>query len=478
MDNIIYLLNNLPMFDTQTGLGYCMEDEQFYISVLQDYLAGDKREQIKEALEGDNIEHYRILLHTLKSTSLTIGAVDLSEHAKQLELAAKEENRAYIIAHTKELLEEYTDVLDSITRAFAGEKVSEENPKEADTVQHIDTSDATILVVDDDYMNIRLAENLLKQKYKVLSAMSGKEAFEVLKTRIPNLILLDINMPEMDGHQVIRQLKSSKEYESIPVIFLTADTDDEAESFGFEEGALDYIKKPFHANVALQRISRILELDYLQKYLEEEVKKETEKAERRRKRVERISSQLISSLTNAIDAKDKYTNGHSKRVAEYACMIAKQLGYDEETIEQINYTGLLHDVGKIGIPDEIINKAGKLTDKEYEVIKTHPVVGAKILEEITEIPNVSIGAKWHHERYDGTGYPDSLVGTAIPKIARIIGVADAYDAMTSRRSYRDILPQSVVRSEIVNGRGTQFDPEIADTMLYLIDQDTEYKLHE
>ena len=194
--------------------------------------------------------------------------------------------------------------------------------------------------------------------------------------------------------------------------------------------------------------------------------------------MERLSAQIMKTLAGTIDAKDKYTKGHSSRVAEYAVKIAKKLGKSQKEQDDIYYLGLLHDIGKIGIPDGIINKTTRLTDKEYEIIKTHSVIGAEILENISELPELVLGARWHHERYDGSGYPDGLKGTEIPEMSRIIGVADAYDAMTSNRSYRDVLPQQVVRGEIEKGKGNQFDPLFADKMLELIDEDTEYQMRE
>ena len=154
------------------------------------------------------------------------------------------------------------------------------------------------------------------------------------------------------------------------------------------------------------------------------------------------------------------------------------MGEDEKTQEKIYYVALLHDIGKIGVPNAIINKPGKLTEEEYEIIKTHPVIGSDILKSISSMPEISIGARSHHERYDGRGYPDGLAGEEIPWIARIIGVADAYDAMTSNRSYRCYLPQERVREEFVKYRGIQFDPRVADAMLSLIDSDTNYTMHE
>ena len=197
-----------------------------------------------------------------------------------------------------------------------------------------------------------------------------------------------------------------------------------------------------------------------------------------RKKTEQMFIQTVMALSDAVDAKDRYTSGHSKRVAEYSRMIAARMGKSKEEQEEVYRAGLLHDVGKIRIPEEIINKPGKLTDEEFNTIKIHPVTGYHILRGISEESSIAIAAKYHHERYDGRGYPNGLEGDKIPEVARILGVADSYDAMASNRSYRNALPQEVVRSEIEKGKGTQFDPHIADIMLQLIDEDKEYRMKE
>ena len=194
--------------------------------------------------------------------------------------------------------------------------------------------------------------------------------------------------------------------------------------------------------------------------------------------VKELSVEVMEALAHTIDAKDKYTNGHSIRVAQYSRMIATKMGLSAENCENIYYMGLLHDIGKIGVPNEIINKPKRLTDSEYKVIKTHPAIGYDILAEIKTRPELAKGAHWHHERYDGKGYPDGLSGKDIPLEARIIAVADSYDAMTSNRSYRDYLPQDVVRSELEKNKNTQFDPDIVDVMISIIDEDKDYSLHE
>lgn len=218
------------------------------------------------------------------------------------------------------------------------------------------------------------------------------------------------------------------------------------------------------------------ELEKIQIELERKVKVQTEELVEKQKTIKELFVQTVTALSEAVDAKDRYTSGHSKRVAEYARMIAVRMGKSKEEQEEIYRAGLLHDVGKIRIPVEIINKAGRLTDQEFNIIKVHPVTGYHILRGISGNRPIAIAAKYHHERYDGKGYPNGLEGDKIPETARILGVADSYDAMTSNRSYRQALPQAVVRSEIEKGRGTQFDPEIADIMLQMIDEDTEYTM--
>lgn len=191
-----------------------------------------------------------------------------------------------------------------------------------------------------------------------------------------------------------------------------------------------------------------------------------------------ILQQTVEALASAVDAKDAYTHGHSKRVAQYAEKIARLSGMTDKECEDVYLAGMLHDVGKIGINDSIINKKGRLTDEESAIIKLHTEMGGRILSKIVISPSLSIGARYHHERYDGTGYPERMKGDEIPNIARIIAVADAYDAMTSKRSYRDIIPQMYVREELVKGMGTQFDPEYSRIMIKLLDADKEYNMKE
>ena len=331
-----------------------------------------------------------------------------------------------------------------------------------------------VVVVDDDIMNLKMAGRILStNNMRVTALKSGQALLDYIKeNETPDLILLDINMPGMDGFETLKKLREQEVgQEEIPVIFLTANDDEDSETRGLSLGAMDFIKKPFVPEVLTLRVRHIIDLIRLQRNLSQEVEKKTEENEK-------LFMHVVHSLADAIDAKDTYTNGHSGRVAKYSKEIARRYGYSEKAQSDIYMMGLLHDVGKIGVPDAVINKPAKLTDEEFAMIKNHPAMGSRILKNIKEMPALATGARWHHEKYGGGGYPDGLSGNDIPEEARIIAVADAYDAMSSRRSYRDVLPQEVVRGEIEKGKGTQFDPKFADIMLSMIDEDTEYTMKE
>ncbi|MCR4922447.1 MAG: response regulator [Lachnospiraceae bacterium] len=354
-----------------------------------------------------------------------------------------------------------------------------------------------VIVVDDDETNLKMAGHILSRAHmRVTAVKSGQTLLDYVKKledeiklneslvldigddnkkenkkSLPDLILLDIKMPGMDGFETLTALKKMNVAKNIPVIFLTADEKEETEAKGLSMGAMDFIKKPFVPEVLTIRVRHMIDLDHLQSDLAYEVEKKTRENES-------LFFHVVSSLASAIDAKDTYTNNHSGRVAEYSREIARRAGYEGRELEDVYIMGLLHDVGKIGVPDAVINKPAKLTDEEYDIIKNHPVLGARILGNIREMPKLANGARWHHERYDGKGYPDGLKGEDIPEEARIIAVADSYDAMTSHRSYRNPLPQGVVREEIEKGMGSQFDPRFAKIMLEMIDEDTEYEMKE
>ncbi len=190
--------------------------------------------------------------------------------------------------------------------------------------------------------------------------------------------------------------------------------------------------------------------------------------------LKRLTDQLMHALARVADENGHYTHDHSERVALYSMEIAKRMGKTRGEQYEIYQMGLLHDIGKIGIPDAITSKSENLLENEYDLMKKHPMIGAKILQNVTELPGLAVGARWHHERFGGGGYPDGLRGKDIPEEARIIAVADAYDAMSSSRNYSEVMPQEKVREEIENGKEIQFDPEIADILLKMIDEDKDY----
>ncbi len=335
-----------------------------------------------------------------------------------------------------------------------------------------------LLAIDDDDINLMMISRAFKNEAEVTTVKSGPEGLAWIAEHDADLVMLDFRMPGMDGIDVLRVLKKDTRTAEIPVIMLTGDISVELESKGFIEGATDFVRKPFIPEVMRQRVRRVLRYEYLQEHLEHEVKRQTALAEQRLENSRELFREMAVALAKTIDAKDNYTHGHSERVADYSKLIAMRAGDDEEAQKRIYYMGLLHDIGKIGVAGNIINKASRLNDDEYQSIQSHTIIGSEILRNISQFPDLSVGARSHHERYDGKGYPDHLAGDAIPRPARIIAVADTYDAMTSSRSYRKGLPQDVVRAEIEKGKGTQFDPEFADLMLQLIDEDKNYLMRD
>lgn len=465
--------DNCSFLDITLGMKYCGGDKELFGEMVQTFREESKLDEIEKFYLANDLKNYRILVHAVKSTALSIGASELSAQAKALEAAAKEDDENFIAENHGNFIENYRRVTELI-----GAAMNSENTDSGEDEETIEDVQPHILVVDDDPMNLKVAQRLLSKKYLVDTAASGNDAMKILLAEGKNidLILLDIHMPDEDGFDVIKKLKANKKLENIPVIFLTADDDLNAETEGFKAGAMDFIRKPFIPDIMLQKIGRMLELYRLQTDLAKEVKRQTKYAQERQERMEKLSREAVLSPAKAVEAKDKYTNGHSERVAYYARLIAERAGLSETDQNDIYFVGLLHDIGKIGIPDTVINKTSRLMDEEFAMIKEHPRIGAEILKDITEMPGIEKGARWHHERYDGKGYPDGIKGEEIPIFFRIICVADAYDAMISTRSYRDILPQEKVRAEIVKGRGTQFDPKFADIMIQLIDEDTDYKM--
>lgn len=317
---------------------------------------------------------------------------------------------------------------------------------------------STILAVDDSATDLKVIQYLLQERYEVLLAISGKIALKYLEKRKPDLILLDLLMPDMDGREMIKLIRRQPEYENIPIIFLTADRQGRTEVECLRMGAYDFIPKPIVPEVLLSRISKALHLTGFQNELQRRLDEKT-------RELERLTVQSIHAISEIIDARDSYTKGHSVRVAEYSTWIADRLGWEEHDKETLSQAALLHDVGKIGVPDKILLKRGKLNDAEMVLMRQHSVIGHSVLKDIAGLEQIALATLYHHERYDGTGYPGGLRGEEIPEIARIIGLADAFDAMTSDRVYRKSLSEETIRDEILRGRGCQFDPVMTDAFM-------------
>ncbi|MBO5293323.1 MAG: response regulator [Lachnospiraceae bacterium] len=335
-----------------------------------------------------------------------------------------------------------------------------------------------ILVVDDDSANLMLAQKILGGSYRVAAANSGAAAFKYLEKNRPDLILLDINMPQMSGFEAIQKLKSDENYSSIPVIFLTADKSVETETKCFQAGAIDFVGKPFVPDILISRVRRTLELERYHSGLEELVKEQTRQLKERAQRINEIQNHVIVGMANLIESRDGSTGKHVKNTQLYVTMIVdelKNLGYfskilTEEYIQNICKAAPLHDIGKIKIPDSILQKPGRLTEEEFQEMKKHTEYSMEIIRNIIGdvedeeyVKVVSDIALYHHERWDGTGYPKGLAAEQIPLCARIMAVADVFDALYEERCYKSpVRPVGKVLEILEKGKGSQFDPVIVD----------------
>ena len=323
----------------------------------------------------------------------------------------------------------------------------------------------TIFVVDDSDTNLLMAETALESKFRVLTMPSAAKLFMLLEKLTPDLILLDIDMPEMDGFMALRRLKSQAALADIPVIFLTSKTDSAIEACGFELGAVDFIPKPFSAPVLQNRIKNHLDIDAL--------------IRERTAQLERIQNGIVFVLADIVEKRDCKTGGHIERVAFYAEllldeMLARGLYADEMRdwdMDLVIASTRLHDVGKIAISDFILNKPERLTEEEFATIKTHTTQGELIIDQVIArtgeaefLRNAKLFAGYHHESWDGAGYPYGLKNTAIPLHGRIMAIVDVYDALVSERSYKKALKHEEAVATITAATG-KFDPSIVEAFL-------------
>lgn len=344
------------------------------------------------------------------------------------------------------------------------------------------TTSPTILIVDDSPENLTVLSELLHPLYRVRVANSGQKALRIVSSDpYPDLILLDVMMPDMDGYQVFKELRANPTTANIPVIFVTAMNSMEAELKGLKEGAADYIAKPIMPPILMARIQTQLELkqarDHMAKmntWLEAEI-------EQRMAENELIQAVSIRALAHLAETRDPETGNYILRTQNYVHLLAQLLKshprfeatLNDHYIKLLTSSAPLHDIGKVGIPDAILLKPGKLTPEEWEIMKTHSKIGAAAIElteqDVEKPVEFLLLAKeiahWHHEKWDGSGYPDGLVGDAIPVSARIMALADVFDALISRRVYKAPMQRREVEAILIAGRGSHFDPDMLDTFL-------------
>jgi putative two-component system response regulator len=335
---------------------------------------------------------------------------------------------------------------------------------------------AKIIVVDDTPANLDLLVEMLKvQGYQVKSAPSGKFAIDIAKNDPPDLILLDINMPEMNGYEVCKILKADRVLHEIPVVFISALSDTFEKLEAFSVGGVDYITKPFHLEEVYARVATHIKLHKLQAEMEEYNEKLEQIVAAQVKEIFESQMATIFAIAKLAESRDDDTGKHLERVQMICRAIALKLSMNKaySTLitrtyaENIFYACPLHDIGKVAIPDNILLKPSKLTPEEFEIMKTHAALGAETLTEVLDkYPNnhfIKMGiaiARYHHERWDGKGYPDGLAKNNIPLSARIMSVVDVYEAVRSKRCYKPSLPHNETCEIIVKGTGTQFDPDI------------------
>lgn len=330
-----------------------------------------------------------------------------------------------------------------------------------------------ILVIDDNKTTLAMAKQAIGDEYSVIAVISGFQALKYLERDTPDLILLDLNMPEMDGKQTMKKIKDNEKWCEIPIIVLTVENNPQTEVECLEMGAVDFIGKPFVPQVMKSRIARAIELENYRMRLELD-------NEKKRAQLEKMKSQIIMVLANMIDTRDEVTGIHVHRVSAIVETLVRRMRdermhpefLDDRYVTSITLAAPLHDIGKIKIPDSVLKKQGDLTEEEFELMKTHTIEGAKILEEcakqIDDNYYLLLGkdmAAYHHEWWNGKGYPYGLKGIKIPFCARVLAVADVFDALVSKRSYKQQMSFDQAFEIIKKGSGGHFDPEIVNVFL-------------
>jgi len=336
---------------------------------------------------------------------------------------------------------------------------------EGGRVDEAKVHDALILCIDDNPEVLKLMKMLLSDEFDLELVTSAEKGLKFVRAKNPDLVLCDVMMPGMDGHAFSRTIKADEALKHIPIILVTARTGAEMINEGLQAGADDYISKPFDSTELKARIRSQLRLRQMESEMALMNKNLRVRTSDLVEQQRSLFLSTVKSLASAIDAKDEYTRHHSTRVTDFSLKLAAKMGFSEKELGDLELAALLHDVGKIAVPESILNKPGKLTDEEFKLIKEHPARGESILSPVVELKEIGRVVRSHHERYDGTGYPDRLKGQEIPLGARIMTIADTYDSITSERPYRKAASHRYAVKEIISCSGTQFDPEVVGHFL-------------
>jgi len=435
-------------------------------------------------------EEFIILLPNTDSK----GAYDVAEHVRQLaediEILAPDRSvtkltvsigvntRLHGQSITLDKFVSWTDMALYTAKNKGRNKVCVyEVPDESEGAKNKEAKRSTIFIVDDVETNLNAAEKVLAETYRVIALSSAEKMFKALTKFTPDLILLDVEMPDMNGFEAMKLLNADELYSEIPVIFLTGMTDAESEAKGIELGAVDFIMKPFTEPVLLNRIRKCLDIDELVRERTRQLAYRTEQLARRSEQLVKLQNGIVFTLADIVENRDANTGGHIERTSMYMSILVDALleaeVYSEELrdwdMDSVISSARLHDIGKISIPDSVLNKPDKLTDEEFAIIQTHPAVGKRMIEQMTErtgeavfLENAKLFAEYHHEKWNGRGYPNGLSELEIPLHGRIMAVIDVYDALVSDRPYKKAFSHEKAVSIIMEDSGTHFDPNIAE----------------
>ncbi|MFC4158017.1 response regulator [Chitinimonas lacunae] len=477
--------------DTVTGLARTLGDTALYRQLLDRFRHEQQQAvpMLRNALNEHDLAVASRLAHTLKSTAGLIGAGDIQEQASLLEQALDQQSSdSRLNGLVNQLERELNRVLHALERYFAGAALPATAPRQRSTAAAPQPpAKPTILIVDDTPDNISLLSSLLKDRYRTKIATNGSKALQIATTSPhPDLILLDVMMPEMDGYETCRRLKAHPATADIPVIFLTAKTEIEDEEEGLHVGAVDYLSKPISPAIVRARVETQLSLKNARQFLKDQNRYLEHLVSERTQQLAQMQDATILAMASLAETRDNETGNHIRRTQHYVATLARRLAdhprfraaLDSASIELLFKSAPLHDIGKVGVPDRILLKPGRLDPEEFEIMKLHTVYGRDAIESVERQLGASNDflrfareiAYSHQEKWDGSGYPEGLAGDAIPVSARLMAVADVYDALISKRVYKPAYSHEQAVEMMRAGRGSHFDPDVLDAFLAIQDE--------